>query len=345
MRIEAMSVDTKPPSPEGLEACPFCGDTMKVRGHSAFHPTAIVGKPWCWLTTAGEFGGPYELSETNYAAWNRRSVSAPVAPEKCCNRADADHCPHNDTNFPRGCKKYEPRRADIEARNSATASKTLGDSGSITPHVLGAAPAPGTGTEAFAWQKKVAEVVPRLGDNADARAILEAAAIGDKMAERLGRYEGRLCLICGAKEPCDLDKGEMSPCTFDPNPIDAAKAFLKRATEAAAALLAAQKQVAYWQEVTRQTAKRADEEHADAEVAQKRIDQWGHDWNRAIEQRDQQIARANALQSLLTALEAVVEAARAGTGDILSAAAVCDAFDHDLLAERLRKFAAALPSK
>ena len=45
------------------------------------------------------------------------------------------------------------------------------------------------------------------------------------LQEKLNRYEGKLCLICGAKAPCELDKSEMSPCTFDPNPIDAAKRF------------------------------------------------------------------------------------------------------------------------
>lgn len=69
-----------PPSPahagEGaLEPCPFCGDRLVVRENSAFHLPATVGKDWCWLSTAGEFGGPYELDRGDYAAWNRRPVS------------------------------------------------------------------------------------------------------------------------------------------------------------------------------------------------------------------------------------------------------------------------------
>ena len=59
---------------------------------------------------------------------------------------------------------------------------------------------------------------------------LEDSLIAER--QRCERLEGKLCLVCGAKEPCELDKGEMSPCTFDPSPIEAAKRFLLRASQA-----------------------------------------------------------------------------------------------------------------
>ena len=65
--------------------------------------------------------------------------------------------------------------------------------------------------------------------NAQAAALEAATTRAEKAEQRQAQLEGRLCLICGAKEPCELDKSEMSPCTFDPSPIEAAKAFLRRA--------------------------------------------------------------------------------------------------------------------
>ncbi len=53
--------------------------------------------------------------------------------------------------------------------------------------------------------------------------------------ETVARLEGRLCLICGAKEPCALSKDEMSPCTFDPSPIEAAQEFQRQLHEERAA--------------------------------------------------------------------------------------------------------------
>lgn len=66
------------PNPPVLEACPFCGADLEVRAHSAFHPAPEPGVPWCWLSTAGELGGPLELAEADYAAWNRRRVTMTV---------------------------------------------------------------------------------------------------------------------------------------------------------------------------------------------------------------------------------------------------------------------------
>lgn len=57
---------------ETLKPCPFCGDNLNIKKHSAFHPPATLDKEWCWLSTAGEFGGCYELTEYYYAAWNQR---------------------------------------------------------------------------------------------------------------------------------------------------------------------------------------------------------------------------------------------------------------------------------
>lgn len=74
---------------EALLLCPFCGDAMNVKEHSAFHPPATLGKEWCWISTAGEFGGCYELSEADYPAWNTRAaLSATPAPGMVCVPAD-----------------------------------------------------------------------------------------------------------------------------------------------------------------------------------------------------------------------------------------------------------------
>lgn len=56
-----------------LLPCPFCGCEMNIALHSAFHRTDSTKPASCWLATAGEFGGPYELDEVDYSAWNRRS--------------------------------------------------------------------------------------------------------------------------------------------------------------------------------------------------------------------------------------------------------------------------------
>ena len=57
-------------------------------------------------------------------------------------------------------------------------------------------------------------------------ALREAAAELETLRAKVERYEGRLCLVCGAREPCSLANDEYSPCTFDPNPIEAARGFL-----------------------------------------------------------------------------------------------------------------------
>lgn len=54
----------------GLKGCPFCGARMIKRERSAFHP-----EDDCWLGSAGDFGGGYELSEHLYRAWNTRTLS------------------------------------------------------------------------------------------------------------------------------------------------------------------------------------------------------------------------------------------------------------------------------
>lgn len=60
------------------------------------------------------------------------------------------------------------------------------------------------------------------------RSIASALAASEK---KVARLEGRMCLVCGAPEPC---KDAPDACTFDPSPIDAARAFLDRATAAEA---------------------------------------------------------------------------------------------------------------
>jgi len=57
----------------------------------------------------------------------------------------------------------------------------------------------------------------------------EAAAALAEAQERIARLEGRICLVCGRREPC---KEAPDACTFDPSPIEAAQAFLKRAVAA-----------------------------------------------------------------------------------------------------------------
>jgi hypothetical protein len=67
--------------------------------------------------------------------------------------------------------------------------------------------------------------------NALAIAVREAAAKLAELARERDRLTGKMCLICGRLEPC-----EEAPdaCTFDPHPIDAARAFLNRAHKAEA---------------------------------------------------------------------------------------------------------------
>jgi hypothetical protein len=61
-------------------------------------------------------------------------------------------------------------------------------------------------------------------------ATLEAA-LAAAQAEN-DRLQGKACLMCGAPKPCELADTEYPPCTFDPNPIQAARAFLDRAIKA-----------------------------------------------------------------------------------------------------------------
>lgn len=49
--------------------------------------------------------------------------------------------------------------------------------------------------------------------------------------ESIARLEGRLCLVCGASAPCKLKDDALSPCTFDPSPIEAAQRFHKQAND------------------------------------------------------------------------------------------------------------------
>ena len=93
--------------------------------------------------------------------------------------------------------------------------------------------------------ERVYEVMTEFNDDigdiaAEVLALREQAEqLAKQRAEfeaELGRLTGKLCLICGAKEPCELDKSEMSPCTFDPHPIAAAQSLLRRAEQAESAL-------------------------------------------------------------------------------------------------------------
>lgn len=61
--------------------------------------------------------------------------------------------------------------------------------------------------------------------------IKQGAAMLRALDEEVGRLAGRLCLVCGAKEPC---KDAPDACTFDPSPIEAAQAFHRRAITAEA---------------------------------------------------------------------------------------------------------------
>ena len=76
-----------------------------------------------------------------------------------------------------------------------------------------------------------------------AATILALGARVKELEEENDRLTGKLCLICGATEPCELDKSEMSPCTFDPHPIAAARGFLERATALEAQLKRAEEVV------------------------------------------------------------------------------------------------------
>lgn len=59
-----------------------------------------------------------------------------------------------------------------------------------------------------------------------------------RLADENARLSGRLCLVCGLHNDsqCPQRNDEMSPCTFDPSPVEAAKAFFARATKAEAEL-------------------------------------------------------------------------------------------------------------
>jgi hypothetical protein len=66
-------------------------------------------------------------------------------------------------------------------------------------------------------------------ESADSEYLCERLAAAEEQVKRL---EGLACLICGRGEPCELKDHKNSPCTFDPNPVDAARAFLARAEAA-----------------------------------------------------------------------------------------------------------------
>src|SRR5690348_220851 len=59
---------------------------------------------------------------------------------------------------------------------------------------------------------------------------LEAFANGEGGRAIQDFIHGRdkLCLNCGAKEPCDLKDDPQSPCTFDPTPMELLKALRKK---------------------------------------------------------------------------------------------------------------------
>ena len=62
----------------------------------------------------------------------------------------------------------------------------------------------------------------------------EVVRLARKLERELARLEGRACLVCGLPNDstCPQRLDEMSPCTFDPTPIEAAKTFLRRAEKA-----------------------------------------------------------------------------------------------------------------
>ena len=47
--------------------------------------------------------------------------------------------------------------------------------------------------------------------------------------------EDKMCLVCGAKEPCELKNDPSSPCTFEPPPMELLKALRQRTAELEAA--------------------------------------------------------------------------------------------------------------
>ena len=49
------------------------------------------------------------------------------------------------------------------------------------------------------------------------------------------RGEDKMCLVCGAKEPCELNNDPSSPCTFEPTPMELLKALQQRTAELEAA--------------------------------------------------------------------------------------------------------------
>lgn len=81
------------------------------------------------------------------------------------------------------------------------------------------------------------EAVHDEAEQGFANAMLqEAAALIERQQRQIAeldaeiaRLTGRMCLICGKPEPCSESP---DACTFDPNPIDAAREFLHRATRA-----------------------------------------------------------------------------------------------------------------
>lgn len=50
---------------------------------------------------------------------------------------------------------------------------------------------------------------------------------------KVGRLEGRACLVCGRAKPCGIREA----CTFDPDPIQAARRFMAERDEARALFL------------------------------------------------------------------------------------------------------------
>ncbi len=68
--ISSTSASQAPDAAPGLLPCPFCKEELVKRDRSAFHPEND-----CWLGSAGDFGGGYEISEHLYRAWNTRPVT------------------------------------------------------------------------------------------------------------------------------------------------------------------------------------------------------------------------------------------------------------------------------